>query len=55
MTPVDPAGPHCYRGETKPCKSRPIAICGPGVRLSNTWPTYPEEADNPGKLGYKPP
>jgi hypothetical protein len=31
------AGPHCYRGETKPCKSRPIAICGPGVRLSNTW------------------
>jgi hypothetical protein len=20
-TPVDPAGPHCYRDETKPCES----------------------------------
>ena len=22
-----------------------------GTRLSNTWPTYPQDEDNPGKLG----
>jgi len=27
----------------------------PGVRLSNTWPTYPKEGDNTGKLVHKPP
>ncbi len=25
-----------------------------GGRLSNTWPTYPREGDNPGKLGLNP-
>jgi len=27
---------------------------GHGARLSNTWPTYPKEGDNPGKLGLNP-
>ena len=33
ITPVDPAGPDCYRMEIKPCKSH-VAIRG--GRLSNT-------------------
>ncbi len=27
---------------------------GRGGRLSNTWPTYPRDGDNPGKLGLIP-
>lgn len=26
-TPVDPAGPYCYRDETKPCKSCALKPC----------------------------
>jgi hypothetical protein len=29
-------------------------LAGRGARLSNTWPTYPRDGDNPGKLGLIP-
>ncbi len=50
VTPVDPAGAHCYGAGTKPCKSpgRPMAVRG--ERLSNTSTTCPREGDNLGKL-----
>ncbi len=50
--PVDPAGPNCYQSGAKPCESNVFRLCGRrGIRLSNTWLTYPEDVDNPGKLG----
>ncbi len=48
---VDPARGYCYRGPTKPCESN-VAIHG--VLLSNTWTTYPQHGDKPGKLGIIP-
>lgn len=48
---VDPARGYCYRGSTKPCESN-VAIHG--VLLSNTWTTYPQDGDKPGKLGIIP-
>ena len=48
---VDPARGYCYRGSTKPCESN-VAIHG--VLLSNTWTTYPQVGDKPGKLGIIP-
>ncbi len=52
MYPVDPAGPDCYRIEIKPCESNISQLCEKcGIRLSNTWSTYPKDMNNPGKLG----
>ena len=50
LTPVDPAGGHCYWSPTKPCESRGLPLASTGGRLSNTWITYPRVGDNLGKL-----
>lgn len=50
-TPVDPAGPHCYRDRTKTCQSCASAKTRHGAQLSNTWLTCPQDENNPGKLG----
>ena len=38
--PFDPGGGHCYWVSIKPCKSND-PFGGRGIRLSNTWITYP--------------
>ena len=48
LTPVDPAGGHCYQVPIKPCKSKGRKITG--VRLSNTRTIYPQVGHNLGKL-----
>ncbi len=50
--PVDPAGDSGYQASAKPCKSNAALLRG-GL-LSNTRLTYPQDWDNPGKLGLIP-